>query len=118
VTGYIACVLDRDVVVAVAGAVEKKFIDKPISPAAEQVLEERETLVMEEPGAHAFCEGCKEEDEDCKFSVQALAPIITSQGDPLGVVVLSSQEPDDKMGDLEIKLANTAAGFLAKQMEE
>jgi AbrB family transcriptional regulator (stage V sporulation protein T) len=34
------------------------------------------------------------------------------------VVVLSSQEPDDKMGDLEIKLANTAAGFLAKQMEE
>ncbi|SJZ74146.1 stage V sporulation protein T [Selenihalanaerobacter shriftii] len=118
VTGYIACVLDRDVVVAVAGAPEKKFLDKPISQAAEKVLDEKDTLVMDEPGAHAFCEGCKGDDEDCKFSSQVLAPIITSKGDTLGAVVLSSQETNSEMGDLEIKLANTAAGFLAKQMEE
>ncbi|MFO7173126.1 MAG: stage V sporulation T C-terminal domain-containing protein, partial [Bacillota bacterium] len=33
-------------------------------------------------------------------------------------VILCSREPDVTMGDLELKLAETAAGFLAKQMEQ
>jgi AbrB family transcriptional regulator (stage V sporulation protein T) len=31
---------------------------------------------------------------------------------------LASREPNVTMGDLEIKIAETAAGFLAKQMEQ
>ena len=53
----------------------------------------------------------------CKFSTEVIAPII-SEGDPIGVVILCSKEPNVQMGDLEIKLAETAAGFLAKQMEQ
>jgi AbrB family transcriptional regulator (stage V sporulation protein T) len=33
-------------------------------------------------------------------------------------VVLCSKDPDARMGELELKLAETAAGFLAKQMEQ
>lgn len=117
VTGHIACVLDQDVVVAVAGAPDKKFLDKPIGQAVEKVMDEQETIIIEDPGVHSFCKGCREDDEECKFSVQVLAPVISSEGKSIGSVVLSSQEPNDTMGDLEIKLANTAAGFLARQME-
>ncbi|MEW6574479.1 MAG: stage V sporulation T C-terminal domain-containing protein, partial [Bacillota bacterium] len=41
-----------------------------------------------------------------------------SEGDPIGAVVLVSREPGVRMGELELKLAETAAGFLAKQMEQ
>ena len=46
-----------------------------------------------------------------------IAPII-AEGDPIGAVILSSTEPNVKMTDLETKLVETAAGFLAKQMEQ
>ncbi|AZR74571.1 stage V sporulation protein T [Anoxybacter fermentans] len=117
VTNYVACVLDKDAVVAVAGAPRKEYLEKPLSAAARKVMETGETTIINEPGAHAFCEGCKAETEDCKFSSTVLAPITLSDGQVVGLVVLSSKDPDTKMGELEVKLANTAAGFLAKQME-
>lgn len=52
-----------------------------------------------------------------KYTSQIIAPIVT-QGDPIGAVVLVSKEPNAKMGDIETKLAETAAGFLSKQMEQ
>ncbi len=39
------------------------------------------------------------------------------QGDPIGSIILLSREPDVIMGNLEIKLLETAAKFLSKQME-
>ncbi|MEM5795365.1 MAG: stage V sporulation T C-terminal domain-containing protein, partial [Bacillota bacterium] len=54
-------------------------------------------------------------EEGCKFSAEVIAPIIV-EGDAIGAVVISSKEPDVQMGDMELKLAETAAGFLAKQM--
>lgn len=117
VTNHVACVLDKDAVVAVAGAPRKEYLEKPISKAAQKVLETRETTIINEPGAHAFCEGCKSEAENCKFSSTVLAPVVISDDVVVGVVVLSSREAGQEMGELEIKLANTAAGFLAKQVE-
>ncbi len=117
VTEHVACVLDKDVVVAVAGAPRKEYLEKPLSQAAKKVLESKETTIINDPGAHAFCEGCKNEIENCKFSSTVLAPIMVSEGEPVGLVVLSSKNPGKKMSELEKKLANTAAGFLAKQME-
>ena len=39
------------------------------------------------------------------------------QGDTLGSVILVAKEKGAKMGDTEVKLVETAAGFLSKQME-
>lgn len=116
-TGHIACVLDRDVAIAVAGAPKKEYLEKPISPVAERVMKERKAVVINDPKTHPFCEGCGDDDRDCKFSSAVLAPII-AEGDPLGVVVLTSTKPGVNMGDLETKLVTTAAGFLARQMEQ
>ncbi|MNI72658.1 Stage V sporulation protein T [compost metagenome] len=46
-----------------------------------------------------------------------IAPII-SGGDPIGTVILLNKDEGVKMSDLESKMAETAAGFLGKQMEQ
>ena len=46
-----------------------------------------------------------------------MAPII-AEGDPIGTVIIATKENNVKMTDLELKLAETAASFLAKQMEQ
>lgn len=45
------------------------------------------------------------------------APIV-SGGDPIGTVVLLNRDDSVKMGQMEVKMAETAAGFLGKQMEQ
>ncbi|HHV61938.1 MAG TPA: stage V sporulation protein T [Firmicutes bacterium] len=118
-TGHIACIADRDAIIAVAGAPKKQFVDKRISPAVEKAMEARKTVVINEPGRDEYCEACPviEEGEECKFTAEVISPII-AEGDPIGAVILTSMTPDVKMGELEVKLAETAAGFLARQMEQ
>lgn len=57
-----------------------------------------------------------DEDAACKFAGKVMAPII-AEGGPIGAVFICSRESQVQMGELELKLAETAAGFLAKQME-
>lgn len=51
------------------------------------------------------------------FSSFVAAPIVAG-GDPIGTVVLLSKEEGVTMGEMESKMVETAAGFLAKQMEQ
>ena len=110
---------DRDTIIAVSGASKKEYLNKAIGPAVEQAMEERKTIHIGIAGEHASCKSCPENEEEdkCKCTSEVIAPII-SQGDPIGSVILMSKEPNIKMGELEIKLVETAAGFLAKQMEQ
>lgn len=118
-TGHIAIIADRDVVIAVAGANKREFMGKPVGRALEKALEERRTLIMKEIEAaddenmHII----QTDDREYTIKSQVIAPII-SQGDPIGAVIIVSKDPGVKMGDLEVKLAETAAGFLSKQMEQ
>ena len=47
---------------------------------------------------------------------ETICPII-AEGDAIGAVILFSRDPKVKMGDMELKLALTAANFLGRQME-
>jgi len=118
-TGHIACIADRDMIIAVAGASKKEYLNKPIGVATEQAMEERKTILIEKAKENVVCKTCPENDEDekCKLTSEVIAPII-AEGDPIGAVILMSKDPNVKMADLEVKLAETAAGFLAKQMEQ
>lgn len=115
--GHIACITDRDNIIAVSGAPKKEFLNKPVSQAVEKIMEERKSVLINAPGEHMLCKHCPTDEEPCKFSAEVIAPII-AEGDPIGAVILYSKEPNVKMGDMEVKLAETAAGFLAKQMEQ
>jgi AbrB family transcriptional regulator (stage V sporulation protein T) len=116
--GHIACIADRDNIIAVAGAAKKEFLNKPVGSVVEKVMDERNPMLISNAGEHPFCENCltEEEKESYKFTSEAIAPII-AEGDPIGAVIICSKDPNIKMGELELKLAETAAGFLAKQMD-
>ena len=54
---------------------------------------------------------------DEKYTSQVIYPIV-AEGDTIGTVMLLSTEPNTKMNDVELKVVQSAAGFLGKQMEE
>ena len=57
------------------------------------------------------------EDENLdKYEAQIIIPIVM-QGDPIGTIIFISKEVGVNMGEIELKLAETAASFLSKQME-
>lgn len=117
--GHIICVADRDAIVAVAGGPKKEFLNKPLGPAVEKAMEERKTAVINNPGSYKYCQGCAGEtrEDGCKFTAEIIAPIIV-EGDAIGAVIIASKDEGAQMGEMETKLAETAAGFLAKQMSQ
>lgn len=116
--GHVSMIADRDVIIAMSGANKREFMGKAIGNAVEKALEERSTTIMNEieNSADENNHVIQTDDREYTIKTQVIAPII-SQGDPIGAVIIVSREPGVKMGNLEIKLAETAAGFLAKQME-
>ena len=58
----------------------------------------------------------KNEKNDKKNNAQIVYPII-SNGDTIGTVILMSKDASTKMNEVEKKVAQSAATFLASQME-
>lgn len=111
--GHTTCITDKEQVVAVSGNGKKEFMEKHISSQLEETISKRNTLIAkrDEKGFVPILEV----DNDKLYSHELIAPII-SEGDVLGAIVMIS---DNKpFGELEGKLAMTAAGILGKQMEQ
>ena len=114
-SGKVVFVLDRDEIIAVSGVSHEDFLERTISREAEEAMEKRQSKLIEGKGVEAFCANNVERDQKYSFSSSILSPIIV-EGDPIGVVVISGKE-DDPVGEMEMKLADTGALFLAKQLE-
>ena len=112
-TGMMVCITDRDQVVAAAGGAKKELLQKPISHQLESVIQER-TPVMAGKDDKGFTTLTSDPMEG--ITAQVIAPIIC-EGDAIGAVIILSREPRARFGDMEMKLAVTAAGFLGRQME-
>lgn len=105
-TGHIACITDRDAIISVSGAPKKEFINTPQSTNVEKAMESRKALIINDDTNN----------DNEKFLSQAIAPII-SGGGPIGAVILGTKDKQITISTVELKLAETAAGFLAKQMD-
>ncbi len=57
-TDKIACICDRDTIVAVAGA-PKEFVNRPLSPVIEKVMESRRSVLINNTADHPFTEKAK-----------------------------------------------------------
>lgn len=112
-TGMMVCITDRDQVIAVAGGPKKEMLQKNISKQLEHAIHERETVVAGRNDKQFI--GITD-DEIEGVSSQAVAPIIC-EGDAIGAVALLGRDSKMKFGETELKLVNTAAGFLGRQME-
>ncbi len=115
-SGHITCISDRDTIIAVSGAAKKEFLEKSLSSDVERIIEEKNTLVVKAPEEKTITILADENGEK-RYSSQVVSPII-SEGDPIGAVMFLSTDPNVRMGEIEAKLAQTAAGFLGKQMEQ
>ncbi|WP_307396682.1 stage V sporulation protein T [Bacillus horti] len=110
--GHVTLISDRDAIIAVSGVSKKEYQDKTVGQVIETSMEERKTIVEDTKGTYEICKEVQDE-----YTSLCVAPIV-SGGDPIGAVVLLSKKDGVKMGDIETKLTETAAGFLGKQMEQ
>lgn len=111
-TGHITIISDRDTVIALAGAPKKEYLEKPIGSLLETCMENRKIAMQSGGGSFEILRDGGEH-----YSSYVAAPIVAG-GDPIGTVVLLSKEEGTAMGEMESKMVETAAGFLAKQMEQ
>ena len=113
-TGHIVAITDKDQFIAVAGPTKKDLITKSISHDLEEAISERETVVASKEDKN-YIRVMNEDDSE--FLFEAVVPII-SEGDAIGSVIILTKDAKTKFGDVEIKLAATAAAFLGRQMEQ
>ena len=114
--GHIACIVDRDQVVAASGVSKKELADKPISPELESAIANRQTVAINRSGGGKIVAVTSEEDIT-GYTAQVVSPII-ADGEAIGAVLLLSKENGARMGDAELKVAETAAGIVGRQMEQ
>ncbi len=110
-TGSITAVCDRDSIIAVSGGGKKELLEKAVSHALEEIMENRRAVRTEAGGRRPLpVEG------EAGYAISVAAPII-SEGDVLGCVMFLSRPGAPEGTELEYKLAQTVAGFLGRQME-
>lgn len=114
-TGHMACITDKDVVIAVSGGSKKEYLEQNISTELEKVMEDKEVYISKENNDVAI-PIIKNENKEKRNNSQVVYPII-SAGDVIGSVILLSKDNSVKMTDVEKKVVQSAASFLGTQME-
>lgn len=114
-TGHIACITDKDTVIAVSGGSKKEFLEKTLSPELEKVIENKEIYTSKENNEMSL-PITQNDNTERRYNSQVIYPII-SDGDVIGSVILLSKEQNTKMGETELKVVQSAAGFLSSQMD-
>ena len=112
--GHIVCIADRDQLIAVSGGGSRKdLIMKSIHKDLENVINERVNILASSKDKN-FCKISNDEEE---YAYEVVTPIIC-EGDAIGAVIILTKDAKEKFGELEVKLAQSAAGFLGRQMEQ
>ena len=106
-------ICDRDAVIASAGVSKREYSDRKISKELEEIIERRNLYTYREAGEKIYVT----EDAGSHY-IGCAMPIIT-EGDIIGCVAALVQEGVDsgQASETEVKLIQTAAHFLGKQLE-
>ena len=112
-SGRTALIADRDQCIAVSGGY-RSILGKSISKELEEKLNNREMILASKEDSD-FIPITQDVTDD--FTQEAITPIIC-EGDMIGGVVLIDNGEKGKMGEVEQKLIQSAAGFLGRQMEQ
>lgn len=103
-------ICDRDAIIACAGIPKKDFADKGLSAELEELVDERSLYTADGTGEVSLT--------DAGLGVvSCMMPIIT-EGDIAGCVVSVRKADGDTVSrEIEVKLIQTAASFLGRQLE-
>ena len=108
-SGKAALITDRDNVIAVSGLPKKELMERRISSDLESVMSEKQEFRSSAGGGITICEGVD------KYNAGVVVPIV-SEGDSIGSVIFVLKD-GEQAGEVEAKLAESAAGFLGRHME-
>lgn len=110
--GLPVVVCDKDHVLSVAGVPKKELLERRVSPALEDSMQNRQSIAYTDTNKERVrpVEGVE------RYAV-ASAPIVVA-GDVAGCIVFLSGDGENFASELQIKLINVAANLLAKQLEE
>lgn len=111
VGGYPVVVCDRDHVISVAGIPKKELLERRVSPALEEVMEQRRSFAVAGDGKRM------QPVEGVDRYALVEAPIIAA-GDVCGSLMFIAGDNPAPATDTEIKLIQVGAAFLGRQMEE
>ncbi|SFJ64514.1 AbrB family transcriptional regulator, stage V sporulation protein T [Paenibacillus sp. UNC496MF] len=113
-TGHYVLITDMDNVVAVGG-LKRPYLPDEIGPTIRDAMESRRSTLKFNGDqvfyAVEFTAGNKEQ-----VAAYVMTPIIVDGGS-VGCIVIFSREHATGLGTMELKMAETAASFLAKQLE-
>ncbi len=104
-------ITDRDHVISVSGLSKKDYMDRHISKELEEIMENRDKYIKTRDNDRLY------PIDNCDIEALTAFPIIAA-GDIGGAVIFLSNGNYSKLTDTEVKLAQVAATFLGKQMEE
>ena len=107
--GTPAIITDRDEVIAISGIGKKDYIGRRLTSFAEGFMDERVTTIEKMETTIEIVPGQSEQ-----VKSYCVAPIIAN-GDPIGSIIVLSKV--HFVGEVEVKVVETAANFLSKQME-
>lgn len=108
--GLPTVISDRDHIVAAAGVSRKEYLERRVTPELEECMQSRRPYVGNGKDTFLPVEGM-----DRPASV--VCPILASS-DVTGAVILLSDDTQEGADEIKVKLAQVAAAFLGKQMEE
>lgn len=108
-SGKAALITDRDNVIAVSGLPKKEFIQRRISSDLDSVMSEKQEFRSSAGDGLSICDGVD------KYNAGVVVPIV-SEGDSIGSVIFVLND-GEQPGEVEAKLAESAAGFLGRHME-
>ena len=112
VIGHIILISDKDAFISVSGTSKEDYEDRKVSSRLDEVMEGRKSVLL---GLSDKIIPLHKDDSMDEYKYEIIAPIM-AQGDAIGSVIILSK--DEAIGELELKLAETAAAFLGKQMEQ
>lgn len=111
VGGLPVLISDRDHIIAASGISKREFLERRVSTVVESYMENRRTYSSAKEATQL------QPVEGVNAQAAVMCPIIAA-GDVTGAVIFLKSENMANITDTELKLAQSAAAFLGKQIEE
>lgn len=105
-------ITDKDHVIAVAGVSKREFLERRVTSVLENYMDSRKSYAATQQSMNDI-----QPIEGIEHCAAVIYPIIAS-GDVTGAVIMMTSEQSKVPTDADIKLVQSAAAFLGKQMEE
>ncbi len=113
--GHWACICDRDAVVSVSGGMKKDYLQKPLSQEVESAMQARQTLRLSSQDGSRMLPLTRDDDPSA-YTAQSLIPVV-ADGEVIGALMLISRENAARISDTDMKVAETTASLIGRQME-